>query len=156
MARNLTSHVCEEEGCSERTQGRKSDPKVPLKYCPTHTAASRQRMKQIFAAGKDEREARDQVFRVVLDTAMLAGTEALDATNPLTSQRAATLVLGPKNHRFVNYLRRINIGDDSAHEYLVRFPALPGSIDQATAVAETLKPLTMSGETLQGLRIAVR
>jgi hypothetical protein len=155
MPRVLTNHTCEWDGCSERTKSR-YDGVTPLKYCPTHTPMARARFKAMIGEQKAAKAERDEMFKVVLDEAMLVGETAREAANPLSSSRAATLVLGPKNHRFVNYLRNIRIGDDGAHEYLVRFPALPGSFAQAEAVRDTLRPLTMSGESLSGLRVEVR
>lgn len=154
MPRPLTNHTCENPGCTAKTR-QKLDGN-PRKYCDPHTADSRARMKQIFADSKVQRDQRDEMFKVVLDTAMLQGDEARERANPLASARGAVMVLGPKNHRFVNYLRRVHIGDDEPQGYVVRFPALPGSHDQAQAVFETLRPLTATGEALQGLRVDVR
>lgn len=155
MPRVLTNHTCEWDGCSERTKSR-YDGRTPLKYCPTHTPMARERFKAMIGDQKAAKEQRDELFKVVLDTAILTGETAREAANPLSSSRPATLVLTPRNHRFVNYLRRVNIGDDGAHEYLVRFPGLPGSHAQAEAVRDALRPLTMSGESLEGLRVTVR
>jgi len=155
MARVLTNHTCEWDGCSERTKSR-HDGVTPLKYCTTHTPMARARFKAMIAENEAAKVERNELFKVVLDEAMLTGEKAREAANPLASSRPAVLVLAPRTHRFVNYLRNIRIGDDGAHEYLVRFPALPGSFAQAEAVRDALRPLTMSGESLSGLRVEVR
>lgn len=155
MPRVLTNHTCEWDGCVAKTQSR-YDKVTPLKYCPEHKTLANARFKEMIGEQAGERAARDEMFKVVLDAAILTGEQAREGANPLASTKSAVLVLGPKNHRFVNYLRRVHIGDDAAHEYLVRFPALPGSFAQAEAVRDALRPLTMSGETLAGLRVSVR
>jgi len=137
MARVLTNHTCEWDGCSERTKSR-HDGVTPLKYCTTHTPMARARFKAMIAENEAAKVERNELFKVVLDEAMLTGEKAREAANPLASSRPAVLVLAPRTHR------------------LVRFPALPGSFAQAEAVRDALRPLTMSGESLSGLRVEVR
>lgn len=149
----LTTHVCEAPGCTERTKRRLDGD--PRKYCATHSAESRERMKGIFAAAKEEREQRDALYRTVAQLAMQEGLKAAESANALAVPVSRTLVFQP-NRKFSNFLVRDGLGTETPEGVVIHFPAVRGSREQAQAVFETLKPLTATGEALEGQRITLR
>lgn len=149
----LSTHTCEAQGCTAKTKFRRDG--TPRKYCDPHTADSRARMKQLFADQAAERQARDEIYRTVVGLAMQAGVEAAEATDSLAVPVSRTLVFQP-NRKFSNFLVRDGIGTETPEGVVIHFPPVKGSKEQAQAAYETLKPLTATGEVLEGQRITLR
>lgn len=148
--------TCQAPGCNEPV-GYSSKTGKPNKYGKRcgHAAASRAAFKNMIAAQKEEREQRDELFRAVAQLAMEEGVKAAESANALSVPVSRTLVFQP-NRKFSNFLVRDGLGTETPEGVVVHFPPVRGSKEQAQAVFETLKPLTATGEVLEGQRIILR
>jgi hypothetical protein len=161
MPRNLTNHVCEWDGCTVRTVSR-LDGVTPLKYCkgpgtPNHKAAAQQRWNDRKEAEALERANRDATYRTILEQAMRAGVDAVDATPPgAFATTVSKTIVFQANRKFSNFLVREHLATVTPEGVVIHFPPTPGTAEQAQAVFETLAPLTATGQPLEGQRITVR
>lgn len=96
---------CQHDGCSE------PQAKGSQKYCKTHKAESRARMKLIFEQSRKEREERDGMFALIWEAAVEGGKKvATDDGKP------GRVVVRPANCAFANFIVRNGYGRKDAGE----------------------------------------
>ena len=141
MPKTLTRHICEAEGCTQRTFAKRDGKPAKYGVACGHQAESRDRMKAIFANGAEEKAQRYDLYRTYHDQAMEQARDAVEAA-PVSSPAVSKVVIFAPNRKFSNFLLAENLGEVTPAGVVVRFPALSGAREGAQAYFETLAVLT--------------